>query len=53
MRSLSRIVSILDKFAAAQKPAAFLLIIAVALIASVVATGLGLAWGNWMRRVRR
>jgi hypothetical protein len=41
------------KFVAAQKPAIFLLTIAAALIASVMATGLGLAWGNWMRRVRR
>jgi hypothetical protein len=53
MRSLSRIVFILDKFAAAQKPATFLLIIAAALIASVVTSGVGLAWRNWMRRVRR
>jgi hypothetical protein len=53
MRSLSRIVLILDKFAAAQKPATFLLTIAAALMASIVTVGLGMAWRNWMRRVRR
>ena len=41
------------KFVAAQKPATFLLTMAAALAACIVTTGLGLAWGNWMRRVRR
>jgi hypothetical protein len=41
------------KFVAAQKPTTFLLTIAAALVASIVTTGLGLAWGNWMRRLRR
>ena len=41
------------KFVAAQKPATFLLTITAALVACIVTTGLGLAWGNWMRRVRR
>ncbi|MBZ5524844.1 MAG: hypothetical protein LAP21_21615 [Acidobacteriia bacterium] len=41
------------KFVAAQKPATFLLTMGAALVASIVATGLGLAWGNWMRLVRR
>ena len=42
------------KFAVAEKtPAAFLLTLTIALIAAIVTTRLGLAWGNWMRRVRR
>jgi hypothetical protein len=41
------------KFVVAQKPATFLFTIAAALMASIVTAGLGLAWGNWMRRVQR
>ncbi|HET8891425.1 MAG TPA: hypothetical protein VFQ41_21155 [Candidatus Angelobacter sp.] len=42
------------KFAVAEKTAAaFLLTLAAALVAAIVTTRLGLAWGNWMRRVRR
>jgi hypothetical protein len=41
------------KFAATEKPAAFLLMMTIAIIVSIVTTRFGLAWGNWMRRVRR
>jgi hypothetical protein len=42
------------KFAVTEKtPVAFLLVMVMALIASIVTTRLGLAWGNWVRRVRR
>src|SRR6185369_9855417 len=41
------------KFAATEKPAAFLLMMTIEIIVSIVTTRFGLAWGNWMRRVRR
>jgi len=42
------------KFAVAEKtPGAFLLTITIAFVASIVTTRFGLAWGDWMRRVRR
>ena len=42
------------KFEVAEKTiGAFLLTMAVAFLASIVTTRLGLAWGDWMRRVRR
>lgn len=42
------------KFTAAEKPpGAFLLTMTIAFVASIVTTRFGLAWGNWMRRVRR
>jgi len=39
------------KFTATEK--LFPLIMAVALVVSIVTTRLGLGWGNWMRRVAR
>ncbi len=42
------------KFKVVEKTlAAFLLTMASALVASVITTRVGLAWGDWMRRVRR
>jgi len=42
------------KFEVAEKPlGTFLLTMAAAFVASIVTTRLGLAWGDWMRRVRR
>jgi hypothetical protein len=42
------------KFDVAEKTiGAFLLTMAAALVASIVTTRFGLAWGDWMRRVRR
>jgi hypothetical protein len=42
------------KFDVAEKTTgAFLLTLTIALAVSIVTTRLGLAWGNWMRRVRR
>jgi hypothetical protein len=42
------------KFTVAEKTlSAFLLTMALALVASIVTTRFGLAWGDWMRRVRR
>ena len=41
------------KFKAAENLNAFLLTIVAALLASIVTTRFGLAWGDWMRRVRR
>ena len=42
------------QFTALEKtPGAFLLTLAGAFVAAVVTTRLGLAWGDWMRRVRR
>lgn len=41
------------KLGAAEKTGAFVLTLAIALVASIVTTRLGLAWGDWMRRVRR
>jgi hypothetical protein len=42
------------KFAVAEKtPGAFLLTMTIAFVASIVTTRFGLAWGDWMRRVRR
>jgi hypothetical protein len=42
------------KFIVAEKTlSAFLLMLALALVASIVTTRFGLAWGDWMRRVRR
>jgi hypothetical protein len=42
------------KFVVAEKTrAAFLLLMAAAIVASIITTRLGLAWGDWMRRVRR
>jgi hypothetical protein len=41
------------EFEATEKLGTFLITLAVALVASIVTTRLGLAWGGWMRRVRR
>jgi hypothetical protein len=42
------------KFVVAESTrAAFLLVMAAAILASILTTRLGLAWGDWMRRVRR
>jgi len=42
------------KFQAAEHTrGAFLLVMAAAIVASIVTTRLGFAWGEWMRRVRR
>jgi hypothetical protein len=41
------------KFRAPEKPAVFMLTMAAALAVSIVTTRLGVAWGDWMRRVRR
>jgi hypothetical protein len=41
------------KFAVAEKTAAFVVTMTIALAASIVTTRFGLAWGNWMRRIRR
>jgi hypothetical protein len=41
------------KFETTEKLGVFLLTMAASLVASVLATRLGLAWGDWMRRVRR
>jgi hypothetical protein len=41
------------KFEAAEKLGIFLLTMATALVASVLTARIGLAWGDWMRRVRR
>ena len=41
------------KFAGAEKPALFVVVMTIAFVASIVTTRFGLAWGNWMRRIRR
>ena len=41
------------KFNADKTFGAFLLSMAIAVVASIVTTRLGLAWGNWMQRLRR
>jgi hypothetical protein len=42
------------KFVSVEKgPGAFLLTMAFAFLICILTTALGLAWGNWMRRVRR
>jgi hypothetical protein len=41
------------EFDATEKAGAFLLTMAIALVASILTTRLGLAWGDWMRRIRR
>jgi hypothetical protein len=41
------------RFDVTEKPGAFVIILALALVASVLTTRLGLAWGDWMRRLRR
>jgi hypothetical protein len=41
------------KFQATERTAAFLTLMAIAFVVSVLTTRLGLGWGNWMRRVRR
>lgn len=41
------------KFIAAEPAGKFLLVMAEAIVAAILATRLGLAWGDWMRRVRR
>jgi hypothetical protein len=40
-------------FAATEKTSVFVILMAIALVASVLTARLGLGWGNWMRRVRR
>jgi hypothetical protein len=41
------------KFEVAEKLGVFLLTLAVAFVASILTTRLGLSWGDWMRRLRR
>jgi hypothetical protein len=41
------------KFAGAEKTALFVVVMTIAFVASIVTTRFGLAWGNWMRRIRR
>jgi hypothetical protein len=41
------------KFQPTEPRVVFLLTLAMALVASMIMTRLGLAWGDWMRRVRR
>jgi len=41
------------QFAASEKAGAFLLTMAIAVVASIMTTRLGLAWGDWFRRIRR
>jgi len=41
------------QFNATEKPAAFVITMAIALVVSIVTARLGVAWGGWMRRVRR
>jgi hypothetical protein len=41
------------QFEAAEKSGAFLLTMTITFVVAIVTTRFGLAWGNWMRRVRR
>jgi hypothetical protein len=41
------------KFNVAETDGAFVLKIMLAVVVAIVTTRLGLAWGDWMRRVRR
>lgn len=41
------------QFQATEKLTVFLLTMAVAVVASIMTTRLGLGWGDWMRQVRR
>jgi len=41
------------KFRAAEKPAVFVLTMIAALVVGILTTRLGVAWGNWLRRVQR
>jgi hypothetical protein len=41
------------KFQPTEKTGVFLILMAMAMVASVLTTRLGLGWGEWMRRVRR
>jgi hypothetical protein len=41
------------RFDVTEKPGVFVIIMALALVGSVLTTRLGLAWGDWMRRLRR
>ncbi len=41
------------RFRAPEKPAVFMLTMLAALVVAIVTTRLGVAWGDWMRRVRR
>lgn len=41
------------QFRIAEKPGTFLLTLAIAFVASVVTTRLGLGWGEWLKRVRK
>lgn len=41
------------KLRAPEKPAVFVLTMIAALVVSIMTTRLGVAWGDWMRRVRR
>jgi hypothetical protein len=41
------------QFAATEKSGPFVVTMVVALVASILTTRFGLAWGDWMRRIRR
>jgi hypothetical protein len=41
------------RFAATESGGAFVVTLAAALVASILTTRFGLAWGDWMRRIRR
>jgi hypothetical protein len=41
------------KFQPTEPRVVFLVMLAAALVAAIITTRLGLAWGDWMRRVRR